>query len=129
MMQNADMTPSCDISRYSREAWLFLNHLTTTIGVQTIEETALIGESKNISYKDLMQTLVKINAGLIDGEWHIYPTPKSARTICEKMGFSPVIVPAFLSRHRQIGDTPDSQSVTGQKKLKRNSKGSGKYVP
>ena len=59
MMQNADMTPSCDISRYSREAWLLLNHLTTTIGVQTIEETALIGKSKNISYKDLMQTLVK----------------------------------------------------------------------
>ena len=58
---------------YSEEAWLFLNHLSGMIGVDAIEHIASIGESKNISLKDLIQTLVKIKATLSDGIWSVHP--------------------------------------------------------
>ena len=76
-------------NNYTEEAWLFLNHLSSIIGVNAIEEIASIGESKNISYKDLAQTLVKIKAGKIDGKWIVYPIKKSVEKLCEKMQFNP----------------------------------------
>lgn len=45
-----------------------MSHLSTIIGVNAIEEIASIGESKNISYKDLTQTLIRIKAGKVDGK-------------------------------------------------------------
>ena len=59
------------------------------IGVNAIEEIVSIGESKNISYKDLAQTLVKIKSGKIDGKWGVYPIKKSVKKLCEKMQFNP----------------------------------------
>lgn len=76
-------------NNYTEEAWLFLNHLSTIIGVNAIEEIASIGEAKNISYKDLTQTLIKIKAGKIDGKWMVYPIKKSVQKLCEKMQFNP----------------------------------------
>ena len=76
-------------NNYAEEAWLFLNHLSSIIGVNAIEEIASIGESKNISYKDLAQTLVKIKAGKVDGKWVVYPIKKSVQRLCEKMQFNP----------------------------------------
>ena len=76
-------------NNYTEEAWLFLNHLSTIIGVNAIEEIASIGESKNISYKDLAQTLIKIKAGKMDGKWVVYPIKKSVQRLCEKMQFNP----------------------------------------
>ena len=69
--------------------WLFLNHLSSIIGVNAIEEIGSIGESKNISYKDLMQTLKKIKAGKTDEKWTVYPVKKSVQKLCEKMQFNP----------------------------------------
>lgn len=76
-------------NNYTEEAWLFLNHLSTIIGVNAIEEIASIGESKNISYKDLIQTLVKIKAGKIDEKWIVYPIKKSVQKLCEKIQYNP----------------------------------------
>lgn len=76
-------------NNYTEEAWLFLNHLSSIIGINTIEEIATIGESKNISYKDLTQTLVKIKAGKIDGKWVVYPVKRSVQKLCEKIQFNP----------------------------------------
>lgn len=76
-------------NNYTEEAWLFLNHLSSIIGVNAIEEIASIGESRNISYKDLTQTLLKIKAGRIDGKWFVYPIKKSVQKMCEKMQFDP----------------------------------------
>ena len=76
-------------NNYTEEAWLFLNHLSTIIGVNAIEEIASIGESKNISYKDLAQTLIKIKAGKMDGKWVVYPIKKCVQLLCEKMQFNP----------------------------------------
>jgi hypothetical protein len=49
--------------------------------VNAIEEIASIGESKNISYKDLAQTLIKIKAGKADGKWTVYPVKKKCPEI------------------------------------------------
>lgn len=76
-------------NNYTEEAWLFLNHLSSIIGVNAIEEIASIGESKNISYKDLAQTLIKIKAGKADGKWTVYPVKKSVQKLCEKMQLNP----------------------------------------
>lgn len=76
-------------NNYTEEAWLFLNHLSTIIGVNAIEEIASIGESQNISYKDLIQTLVKIKAGKIDEKWIVYPIKKSVQKLCEKIQYNP----------------------------------------
>ena len=76
-------------NNYTEEAWLFLNHLSSMIGVNAIEEIASIGESKNISYKDLAQTLIKIKAGKADGKWTVYPVKKSVQKLCEKMQLNP----------------------------------------
>ena len=70
---------------YSEEAWLFLNHLSGMVGVDAIEHIASIGESKNISLKDLIQTLVKIKATLSDGVWSVHPVKHSVQSLCSKM--------------------------------------------
>jgi hypothetical protein len=57
--------------------------------VKAIEEIASIGESKNISYKDLTQTLIKIKAGKMNGEWVVCPIKKSVQRLCGKMQFNP----------------------------------------
>ena len=76
-------------NNYTEEAWLFLNHLSTIIGVNAIEEIASIGESKNISYKDLTHTLLKIKVGKVDGKWVVCPIKKSVQRLCGKMQFNP----------------------------------------
>ena len=70
----------------SEEAWLFLNHLSCTIGISAIEEINSIGQSKDISLKDLIQTLRKISACRIDEKWTIPPVKRSVQTLGNKLG-------------------------------------------
>lgn len=42
-----------------------------------------------MSYKDLTQTLIKIKAGKMDGEWVVCPIKKSVQRLCGKMQFNP----------------------------------------
>lgn len=72
-------------NRTAQESWLFLNHLSAMIGVSLISEIAQLGESKNISLEDLMQTLRKITASKLGDSWQIAPIKKSVRTLLEKM--------------------------------------------
>ena len=73
-------------NNYAEEAWLFLNHLSAILGVDAIEEIAAVGESKNISFKDLVQTLVKIKANLIANSWTVLPVKRTVRKLCSKLG-------------------------------------------
>ena len=86
-----DDTMDCEASymrnNNAEEAWLFLNHLSSTIGIQAIEEIAGIGESKNISLKDLIQTLRKIKAGKINGTLQSPPVKRSVSKLCSTIGF------------------------------------------
>ena len=75
-------------NNYSEEAWLFLNHLSSILGVNTIEEIASVGESKNISMKDLIQTLIKIKACHIDNKWSVPPVKQSVQRLCDKLSIS-----------------------------------------
>ncbi len=45
-------------------------------------------ESKNISYKDLTQALIKIQSTKIDGKWEAPVIKKSAGMLFEKLGFN-----------------------------------------
>lgn len=73
-----DYDASYMTDNYSEEAWLFLNHLSAIMSVRVLEELDDIGESKNISYRDLTETLIKIKAN-INGknDWKIVPIKKS----------------------------------------------------
>lgn len=75
---------------YSEEAWLFLNHLSSIICISAIEEVASIKESKNVSYKDLTQTLIKIKANYSDGKWSVVPIKKAVQNLCKKLEYDPV---------------------------------------
>lgn len=66
-----------------------MTQLSFIIGANAIEEIASIGEAKNISYKDLAQTLVKIKADKIDGKRVLYPINKSLKMLCGKRHFNP----------------------------------------
>ena len=63
-----------------------MNHLSAILGVDAIEEIAAVGESKNISFKDLVQTLVKIKANLIANSWTVLPVKRTVRKLCSKLG-------------------------------------------
>lgn len=72
-------------SNYSEEAWLFLNHLSSMICIDAIEEIAAAGKSKDISYKDLVQSLVKIKACRIDDRWQMVPVKLKVQSLCSKL--------------------------------------------
>ena len=72
--------------RDEQEAWLFLNHLSSVFAIESLEEIAHIQESKNISLKDLTQTLNKITAVKIDKQWKVAPIKRSVEKLCEKLG-------------------------------------------
>ena len=68
-----------------QEAWLFLNHLSSKIGVSSIEEIATLEESKNISLEDLHQTLAKITASRVINEWQVSPIKKATQKLLDKL--------------------------------------------
>lgn len=74
-------------NNYSEEAWLFLNHLSSILGVKAIEHIAGIDESKNLSLRDLTQTLMKIKAALVDDSWSVLPIKRSVQSLCSKLAF------------------------------------------
>ena len=71
--------------RNEEEAWLFLNHLSSVFAIGCIEEIAGIEESRNISLKDLTQTLSKITAVKIDEQWKIAPIKRTVEKLCRKL--------------------------------------------
>ena len=66
-----------------------LNHLSSIISINMIEDIASIGESKNISYKDLVQTLTKIKANIGSEKISIVPIKKSVNKLCSKLNYDP----------------------------------------
>ena len=73
----------------SEEAWLFLNHLSAMIGVECIMEIGDMGESKDVSLKDVLQMLCKITASKIDNQWQMAPIKKSVQNFLNLFDFAP----------------------------------------
>lgn len=71
------------------------------MSIRILEEIDMIGESKNISYNDLTETLIKIKAN-INGEkdWKIVPVKRSVISLCAKLKYDP-------EKHQFYGDQKD----------------------
>jgi hypothetical protein len=82
-------------NNYSEEAWLFLNHLSSVLCVDAIEHIASIGESKNISFKDFTQSLIKIKATLSGDTWSVFPVKRSVQALCQKLNIDYVSLKAL----------------------------------
>jgi hypothetical protein len=69
------------------EAWLFLNHLSSSIGISVIEDLGKIEEGKPVSFNDLNAALARITASKVGKEWQIAPVKQATGNILNKVGF------------------------------------------
>ena len=75
-------------NRTDLEAWLFLNHLSSSIGISAIEDLGQIEEGKSVSFNDLNAALARITASKVGKEWQIAPVKKATCNILNKVGFN-----------------------------------------
>ncbi len=69
------------------EGRLFLNHLSSAICINTTEEIDRLGESKNLSFGDLTDMLVKIQSSKVGGKWQKPVLKKVSRQMFDKVHF------------------------------------------
>ena len=72
----------------SQEAWLFLNRLSSCIGMECLADIARFGENKNISFEDLRQTLGRIMASKVNGQWRVLPVKSATQKLMNKLQFT-----------------------------------------
>jgi hypothetical protein len=68
------------------EAWLFLNHLSMTMGVEAMDSIANLGKTQDISLDDFIQGMRKIQAIKVDGKWYAAQVTKKVSTMCTQLG-------------------------------------------
>jgi transposase len=73
-------------SNYSMEAWLFLNHLSMTMGLEAMDSIANLGKTQDISLDDFIQGMRKIKATKVDGKWYPAKVTKKVSTMCNQLG-------------------------------------------
>ena len=71
-----------------QEASLFLNHLSSSIGMECLADIARLGEDKNIFFEDLRQTLGRIMASKVNGQWSVSPIKNATQKLMNKLQFS-----------------------------------------
>lgn len=71
---------------YSMEAWLFLNHLSMTMGVEAMDSIANLGKTQDISLDDFIQGMRKIKAIKVEGKWYPAQVTKKVDTMCKQLG-------------------------------------------
>ncbi len=86
---------------YSLEGWLFLNHLSMSMAIETMDSIAAIGKTQEISLDDLIQGLRKIKATKIDGTWYPAKVTDKVNSLCMQLGLKLHSVDELvnLSRH------------------------------
>lgn len=57
----------------TEEGCLFLNHISSIIAMNAVDEIECMGFSKEISLNDLRETFRTIQADCIDGAWMVKP--------------------------------------------------------
>ncbi len=85
--ESMDFEASYMQDQTSQEAWLFLNHLSSSIGMECLAEIARLGEDKNISFEDLRQTLSRIMATKKNGHWSLSPIKNATKKLMNKLQF------------------------------------------
>ncbi|MGB4407063.1 MAG: transposase [Sphaerochaeta sp.] len=87
-----DCTPEFNASYmrgiYSMEAWLFLNHLSMTMGVEAMDLIASLGKTQDISLDDFIQGMRKIKATKVEGKWYPAQVTKKVSTMCTQLGIA-----------------------------------------
>ncbi len=73
----------------SEEAWLFFNFISATMAVTALEDIAISGQTKAVSFHDLMSLLSAISATYYDETWHYGPIDDDVLSICKKLNFDP----------------------------------------
>ena len=68
--QSLDFTSSYMRDTYSEEAWLFLNHLSSVMAFDILDEIYLRGKSSEISFRDFVSALERIHANRVQGKWY-----------------------------------------------------------
>ncbi len=76
-----DFSSSYMRNNYSEDGWLFFNHLAAIMAFDILDEIYSSGQTKNISLKDIKNTLSHIFADKIKGEW------RSAKITAKKQEF------------------------------------------
>ena len=71
-----------------QEAWLFLNYLSSCIGMECLADIARLGEDKNISFEDLRQTFGRIMASKVNGQWSVSPVKSATQKLMNKLQFT-----------------------------------------
>ncbi|NBK24941.1 MAG: hypothetical protein EOM68_23310 [Spirochaetia bacterium] len=72
-------------SNYSMEAWLFLNHLSMTMGTEAMDSIANLGMTQDISLDDFIQGMRKIKATKVDGKWYPAQVTKKVSAMCKQL--------------------------------------------
>lgn len=68
-------------SRRKEEAWLFLNHLSSTLTNTLIELIYSKGKLSEYSFADLMETMKKVRASKYGDEWKVEHIKKSTQSV------------------------------------------------
>jgi transposase len=71
---------------YSLEAWLFLNHLCMTMGIDAMDSIAKLGLTSDISLDDFIHKMRKIQVSKVDGAWYSAKVTKSVNSMCGQLG-------------------------------------------
>ena len=71
------------------EGLLFLNHLSATVATRVLGAIAEAGQDRKVSYRDCVQTLLKVRACRTAGGWSAVPVQRKVRALCEKLGVDP----------------------------------------
>ena len=86
--ESMDFEASYMRDQVSQEAWLFLNHLSSCIGMECLADIARLGEDKNISFEDLRQTFGRIMASKVNGQWSVSPVKSATQKLMNKLQFT-----------------------------------------
>ncbi len=70
---------------YSLEGWLFLNHISITMGIDLINKIDKQQKTKDISLRDAITLLKKIKTSKIDNKFYINKIPKKTRILLEAL--------------------------------------------
>ena len=86
--ESMDFEASYMRDQVSQEAWLFLNHLSSCIGMECLADIARLEEDKNISFEDLRQTFGRIMASKVNGQWSVSPVKSATQKLMNKLQFT-----------------------------------------
>ena len=82
-----DFNSSYMRDNYTEEAWLFLNHLSSVMAFNILDEIYLRDKSKSLSLNDFVATLTKVFADKAADQWHSAKLTKKKADLLKAFDF------------------------------------------